>query len=164
MGHLETRELKSVTAGVRQRGRWDVIGLGGDKWELEIQVIKDTVVDSSEPVELKLHGLGLEPFEESDFVIVEIRPLEDVKVPLALLSMSWRVVNVTGNGGLKCKVQDVCNAIWVLAPPRCSTKLSIGPVLCRTHDTRHPGTICRVTMTSGWQLLVYLHMDAGTTE
>ena len=54
-------------------------------------------------------------------------------------------------------------AIWVLAPPRCSTKLSIGPILCHTCDTRYPGTICRVTTASGWRLLVYLHTDAGTT-
>ena len=64
----------------------------------------------------------------------------------------------------KRKVRDICNATWVLVPPRCSTKLSVGPILCRTHDTRHPGTICGVTMASGWQLLVYLCTDTGATE
>ena len=46
--------------------------------------------------------------------------------------------------------------------PRCSTKLSIGPILCRTGDMRHLGMICGVTTASGWQLLVYLCMDMGT--
>ena len=46
-GSLETTKLKSVTAGIRWRGWWDIIGLGGDKWELEVQVVKDTMVDCS---------------------------------------------------------------------------------------------------------------------
>ena len=62
-----------------------------------------------------------------------------------------------------CKVHDIYNANLVLAPPRCSTKLSVDPILCRTHDTRHPGTICRVTTASGWRLLVYLCTVVGTT-
>ena len=57
-------------------------------------------MDSGEPVKLKLCGLGTEPLEKSDFVVVEVGLLEDVKVPLVLLSMSWRVVDVAGNGGL----------------------------------------------------------------
>ena len=61
------------------------------------------------------------------------------------------------------KLHDICNANLVLAPPRCSTKLSVGPILCHTHDTRHPGTICRITMASGWQFLVYLCTDVETT-
>ena len=36
VGFLETREPKSVTAGIQQRGRWDVIGNRGDEWELEV--------------------------------------------------------------------------------------------------------------------------------
>ena len=99
-GVLETREPKSVTAGVRQRGRWDVIGDRRDERELEVQVKKDAVVDSGEVVKLELGNLGLEPLGKGDFVVVEVRPLEDIKVPLAPLCMRWRVVNVAGNGGL----------------------------------------------------------------
>ena len=36
MGALETTKPKSVTAGIRRRGQWDVIGFGGDKGKLEI--------------------------------------------------------------------------------------------------------------------------------
>ena len=61
------------------------------------------------------------------------------------------------------KVRVIHNANLVLVPPRCSTKLSVGPVLCRTHDMRHPGMICGVTTASGWRLLVYLHTGVGTT-
>ena len=100
MGVLETREPKSVTAGVWWRGWWDVVRLESNEWELEVKVIEDPVVDGGEAVKFKLCSLCMEPLEESDFVIMEIRSLEDVKVPLALLSMSWRVVNVAGNGGL----------------------------------------------------------------
>ena len=100
MGVLETRKPKSVMAGIQWRGWWDVIGFRGNEWEPEVQVIKDAVVDSGEPVELKLCSLGMEPFEESDFIIMEVRSLEDVEVPLALLSVSRRVVDVAGNGGL----------------------------------------------------------------
>ena len=35
-GSLETTKLKSVMAGIRQRGRWDVIGFSRDKWEFEV--------------------------------------------------------------------------------------------------------------------------------
>ena len=97
---METRELKSVTAGIRRRGRWDVVRFGRDKGELEIQVVKDTMVDGGEVLELKLGGLCSEPLEECNLVVVEIGALEDVKVPLMLLCMSQRVVDVAGNGGL----------------------------------------------------------------
>ena len=97
---METREPKSVTAGVRQRGRWDIIGDRRDERELEVQVKKDAVVDSGEVVKLELGDLGSEPLSKGNFVIVEVRPLEDIKVPLALLCMHQRVVNVAGNGGL----------------------------------------------------------------
>ena len=97
---METRELKSVTAGIRRRGRWDVVRFGRDKGELEIQVVKDTMVDGGEVLELKLGGLCSEPLEECNLVVVEIGAFEDVKVPLMLLCMSQRVVDVAGNGGL----------------------------------------------------------------
>ena len=94
------RELKSVTAGVQQRGRWDIIGDRGDERELEVQVKKDVVVDSGEAVKLELGDLGSEPLGKGNFIIMEVRLLEDIKVPLALLCMHWRVVNVASNGGL----------------------------------------------------------------
>ena len=72
----------------------------GDEWELEVQVVKDVVVDSGKLVKLKLCGLGAEPLKESNFVVVEVGSLEDVKVPLAFLSVSWQVVDVAGNGRL----------------------------------------------------------------
>ena len=97
---METREPKSVTAGIRQRGRWDVIGDRRDERELEVQVKKDAVVDSGEAVKLELGNLGSEPLGKGDFVVVEVRLLEDIKVPLALLCMRRWVVNVAGNGGL----------------------------------------------------------------
>ena len=99
-GSLEATKLKSVTAGVRRRGRWDVVGFGGDKGKLEIQVVKDPVVDGGEVLELELGGLCSEPLEECNLVIVEIGALEDVEVPLTLLCVSRRVVDMAGNGGL----------------------------------------------------------------
>ena len=99
-GSLEMTEPKSVMVGIQQRGQWDVVGFGGDKGELEIQVVKDTMVDGGEVLELKLGGLCSEPLEECDLVVMEIGALEDVKVPLTLLCVSWWVVDVAGNGGL----------------------------------------------------------------
>ena len=99
-GSLEMTELKSVTVGIRRRGRWDVVRFGGDKGELEIQVVKDTMVDGGEVLEFELGGLCSEPLKECDLVVVEIGVLEDVKVPLMLLCVSRWVVDVAGNGGL----------------------------------------------------------------
>ena len=99
-GVVKTRELKSVTVGIQQRGQWGLIGDRRDEGELEVQVKKDTVVDSGEAVKLELGDLGLEPLGKGDFVVMEVRPLEDIKVPLALLCVRQRVVNVAGNGGL----------------------------------------------------------------
>ena len=99
-GSLEMTELKSVMAGIWRRGQWDVVGLGGDKGELEIQVVKDTMVDGGEVLELELGGLCSEPLKECNLVVMEIGALEDVKVPLTLLCVSRRVVDVAGNGGL----------------------------------------------------------------
>ena len=97
---METREPKSVMVGIWQRGQWDIIGDRRDERELEVQVKKDAVVDSGEAVKLKLGDLGSEPLGKGNFVVMEVRPLEDIKVPLALLCVHRRVVNVAGNGGL----------------------------------------------------------------
>ena len=99
-GSLETTKPKSVTAGIRWRGWWDVVGFGGDKGKLEIQVVKDVMVDCGEVLKFKLGVPGMEPFEECDFVIGEERLLKDVCDPLTLLFVCRRVIDVAGNGGL----------------------------------------------------------------
>ena len=100
MGSLETTKPKSVTVGIWRRGQWDVVGFGRDKGELEIQVVKDVMVDCSEVLKFELGVPGTEPFEERDFVVGEERLLKDVCDPLALLYVRRRVVDVTGNDGL----------------------------------------------------------------
>ena len=100
VGSLETTKLKSVTAGIRRRGRWDVVGFCGDKGELEIQVVKDAMVDCGEVLEFKLGVPGTEPFKERNFIVGEERSLKDVCDPLMLLCMRRRVIDVTRNGGL----------------------------------------------------------------
>ena len=72
VGSLEMTKPKPVMAGVRQRGQWDIVRFEGNKQEFEIQVIKDSMVDGHEPVKLELRSLGSEPFDKSDFVIMEI--------------------------------------------------------------------------------------------
>ena len=99
-GSLEMTKPKSVTAGIRWRGRWDIVGFGGDKGKLEVQVVKDTMVDCGEVLEFKLGVPGMEPFEERNFVIGEERSLKDVCDPLTLLCVRRRVIDVTRNGGL----------------------------------------------------------------
>ena len=99
-GSLETTKLKSVTAGIQRRGRWDIVGFGGDKWELEVQVVKDTMVDCSEVLEFELGVLGTEPFKERNLIVVEEQSLEDICDPLTLLCVRRQVVNVTRNDGL----------------------------------------------------------------
>ena len=99
-GSLETTEPKSVTAGIQRRGRWDVVGFGGDKGKLEIQVVKDVMVDCGEVLKFELGVPGTEPFEERNFVVREERSLEDVCDPLTLLCVRRRVIDVSGNGGL----------------------------------------------------------------
>ena len=99
-GSLETTKPKSVMVGIRRRGRWDVVGFGGDKGELEIQVVKDAMVDCGEVLEFKLGVPGTEPFKERNFVVGEERSLKDVCDPLTLLCVRRRVIDVTGNGGL----------------------------------------------------------------
>ena len=99
-GSLETTKPKSVTVGIWWRGRWDVVRFSGDKGKLEIQVVKDAMVDCGEVLEFKLGVPGTEPFKERDFVVVEERSFENVGNPLVLLCVHWRVVDVTGNDGL----------------------------------------------------------------
>ena len=99
-GSLEVTKPKSVTAGIQQRGRWDIVRFGGDKWELEIQVIKDARVDCGEVLEFELGVPGTEPFKERNFVVGEERSLKDICNPLTLLCVRWQVIDVTGNGGL----------------------------------------------------------------
>ena len=91
---------KLVTAGIWWRGRWDVVRFGGDKWELEIHVVKDAMVDCGEVLEFKLGVPGTEPFKECNFIVGEERSLKDICDPLTLLCVRWRVVDVTRNGGL----------------------------------------------------------------
>ena len=80
-GSLETTKPKSVTAGVQQRGWWDIIGFSGDEGKLEIQVKKDVMVDGCEPVKLELRDLGSEPLSESDFIVMEIGRLRILRFP-----------------------------------------------------------------------------------
>ena len=99
-GSLETTKPKLVTKGIQRRGRWDVVGFGRDKGKLEIQVVKDTMVDCSEVLKFELGVMDTEPFKECDFVVGEERSLKDVCDPLTLLCMRQQVIDVTGNGGL----------------------------------------------------------------
>ena len=92
---LETTKPKSVTAGIQQRGQWYVIGFSRDEWELEIQVIKDLVMDSGEMLEFELGVPGAEPFEECNFIVMEERLLKDIGDPLTLLCVRWWVVDMT---------------------------------------------------------------------
>ena len=70
-GLLEMTKPKSVTAGIRRRGRWDVIGFGRDEGKLEVEIVEDTVVYASESLEFELEVSCSEPFKESDFVVVQ---------------------------------------------------------------------------------------------
>ena len=97
------REPKSVTAGIQRRGRWDVIGFGREEGKLEVEIVEDAVVYASESLEFELEVSCTEPFKESDFVIMQERPLEDVGDPLTLLCMRWWVIDVAGNGGLSVR-------------------------------------------------------------
>ena len=97
------REPKSVMAGIRWRGRWDIIGNRGNKRALEIKVVEDVVVYGSEPLEFKLDISCMEPLKESDFDVVQARSLEDVSNSLTLLCVCRWVVDVAGNGGLNIR-------------------------------------------------------------
>ena len=99
-GLLETRELKSIMAGIQQRGWWDIIRDRSDERELEIEVVEDLVVGGGGVLEFELGVPGTEPFKEHDFIVVEERPLKNVGDPLMLLCMRQWVVDVAGNGRL----------------------------------------------------------------
>ena len=86
--------------GIQQRGQWDIIRNRGNKRALEIEVIEDAVMYGSELLEFELDVSCTEPLEESDFVVVQERLLEDVSNSLMLLRMCRQVVNMSGNGGL----------------------------------------------------------------
>ena len=96
MGVLETTKPKLVTAGIRWRGRWDVIGFSRDKGEFEVEIVEDTVMYASESLEFKLEVLCSKPFKKSDFVVVQERLLKDVGDSLTLLCVCQQVVNVAG--------------------------------------------------------------------
>ena len=102
-GVAKTREPKSVMAGIRWRGRWDVVGDRGNKGALEVEIIEDAVVYTSESLEFELEVSCTEPFKESDFIVVQKRPLEDVGDPLTLLCVRRWVIDVAGNGGLSVR-------------------------------------------------------------
>ena len=89
--------------GIRQRGQWDVIRFSRDEGELEVEIVEDAVVYASEPLEFELEVSCSEPFKESDFVVVQERPLEDVGDPLTLLCVRQWVIDVAGNGGLNVR-------------------------------------------------------------
>ena len=97
------REPKSVTAGIWRRGQWDVIRDRGNKGALEVEIIEDAVVYASESLEFELEVSCLEPFKESDFVVMQERSLEDVGDPLALLFVCRWVIDVARNGGLNVR-------------------------------------------------------------
>ena len=101
-GLLETTKPKSVTAGIRRRGRWVVIGFGRDEGKLEVEIVEDAVVYASESLEFELEVSCSEPFKESDFIVVQERPLEDIGDPLTLC-VRQRVIDVAGNGGLNIR-------------------------------------------------------------
>ena len=99
-GVAKTREPKSVMVGIRQRGRWDIVGDRGNKGALEVEIVEDAVMYASELLEFELEVLCSEPFEESDFVVREERSLKDISNPLMLLCVRRRVVDVARNDGL----------------------------------------------------------------
>ena len=159
------REPKSVTAGIWWRGWWDVIRNRGNKRALEVEVIEDAVMYGSESLKFELDILCTEPLEESNFIVMQERLLKDVGNPLVLLCVCWRVVNVTRNGGLMY-VNDVCKAIFGLAPHRCSPGLSTGSRSLSAYTLRASRQVehyVRMTVAKGCRLWVYLSTDRGIT-
>ena len=61
------------------------------------------MVYASESLEFELEVSCTEPFKESDFVVVQERPLKDVGDPLTLLCVHRWVIDVAGNGGLSVR-------------------------------------------------------------
>ena len=99
-GVAKMREPKSVMAGIRRRGWWDVVRDRRDKGALEVEIIEDVVVYASESLKFKLDVLCTEPFEKSDFIIMQKRALKDISDSLPLLCVRRRVIDVAGNGRL----------------------------------------------------------------
>ena len=89
--------------GNTARGLWDIVGDRSNKGALEVEIVEDVVVYASESLEFELDVLCMEPLEESDFIVMQERPLKNVGDPLALLCMHWRVIDVAGNGGLSVR-------------------------------------------------------------
>ena len=89
--------------GIQWRGRWDVVEDRGNKGALEVEIVEDAMVYASESLEFELEVSCTEPFKESDFIVVQERPLEDVGDPLTLLCVRWWVIDVAGNGGLSVR-------------------------------------------------------------
>ena len=87
-------------AGIWWRGQWYIIGDGRDEQEFEVEIKEDVVVYCSEVLEFKLGGLCSEPLKKGDLIVVKVGLLEDVKIPLMLLHMCQRVIDVAGNDGL----------------------------------------------------------------
>ena len=58
------------------------------------------MVSGSESLEFELEVSCTEPLKESDFIVMQERPLEDIGDPLMLLCVRWRVIDVARNGGL----------------------------------------------------------------
>ena len=61
------------------------------------------MVYASESLEFELEVSCMEPFKESDFVIVQERPLEDVSDSLMLLCVRRWVIDVARNDGLSVR-------------------------------------------------------------
>ena len=61
------------------------------------------MVYASESLKFELEVSCLEPFKESDFVVVQEWPLEDVGDPLTLLCVHQWVIDVAKNGGLNVR-------------------------------------------------------------
>ena len=97
------REPKSVTAGIRRRGQWDIVGDRRDKGAPKIEVVEDVVVYGCELLKFELDISCTEPLEESDFVVVQERSLKDVSDSLTLLCVCRQVVDVAGNGRLNVR-------------------------------------------------------------
>ena len=90
-------------AGIRWRGRWDVVGDRGNKGALEVEIVEDAVVYASESLEFELEVSCTEPLKESNFIVMQERSLKDIGDPLTLLCMRRRVIDVAGNGGLSVR-------------------------------------------------------------
>ena len=58
------------------------------------------MVYASESLEFELDILCTEPFEKSNFIVVQKGALEDISDSLPLLCVRQWVVDVAGNGGL----------------------------------------------------------------